>query len=148
MANMGDGLLLRGGPGTGKTHLAAAIIRHQIEHGLKCSFFPVAKLYSDLREAFRLNASAVDIVKPCMQSPLIVLDDLGAGALTDFERRSALEVIEARLNSLRPTIVTTNLDLEDIAAKLDDRIASRVASYTNIELGGVDRRLSRRRGRP
>jgi len=33
---------------------------------------------------------------------------------------------------LRPTIITTNLDLDGIAGKLDDRIANRLMRYGHV----------------
>lgn len=140
--NPGDGLLLSGTTGSGKTHLAAALLRELIKRGQKCTFRRIANLYQDLRESFRLNTSEAEILSPYLASPLIVLDDLGSGALSDMERRAALQIIDVRLNSLRPTIITTNLDLEEISAKIDDRVASRLGTYVNVRLAGADRRLA------
>ncbi|HLW82565.1 MAG TPA: ATP-binding protein [Candidatus Acidoferrales bacterium] len=143
LADPGDGLLLCGPVGCGKTFLSAAIVRERIEARRKCLFRAVAQLYAELREAFRVNASEAEVLRPYLNSEMIVLDDLGAGALSDFERRAALDVVNARLNSLQPTIVTTNLELEEIAKKLDDRLASRLSTYKPLRLAGVDRRITR-----
>jgi DNA replication protein DnaC len=137
----GDGLLLSGAVGTGKTHLAAAIVRSRMELGKAPAFRRAADLYAGLRETYRVNTSEAELMRAYVESPLLVLDDLGAGALTDFERRITLEIFDRRLNNRRPTIVTTNWKLEDIAEKMDDRIASRLASYTNLVVSGKDRRL-------
>lgn len=136
----GDGLLLTGQAGCGKTFLAAAIVREEIEAGRTCSFRVMRKIYADLRETFRVNAPESQVLGPCVDSKMIVLDDLGAGALSDFERRAALDIIDARLNALRPTIVTTNLGLEEIGKKIDDRLASRLSSYEGLCIEGADRR--------
>lgn len=73
----------------------------------------------------------------------LVLDDLGAGALTDFERRYALDLLNRRGNAKRRTILTTNLQLQEIAEKLDERIASRLSGFDQIEAQGNDRRAPR-----
>ena len=142
--NPGDGLLLSGTAGSGKTHLAAALLREFIERGQRCSFRRIADLYQDLRESFRLNRSEAEILSPLLASPRIVLDDLGSGALTNMERYAALQIIDLRLNSQRPTVITTNLDLEEISLKIDDRIASRLGSYMNVRLAVPDRRLDKK----
>ena len=138
----GDGLLLFGAVGSGKTHLAAAIARDRMEQGERVQFRRLAEFYAALRESYRLNMSETEVLQPYVAAPLIVLDDLGAGGLTDFERRATLEILDQRLNHMRPTVVTTNLELGEIADKMDDRIASRLAMYTNIRLAGADRRLA------
>ena len=66
------------------------------------------------------------------------------GGLTDFERRTFLDVVEGRLSNLVPTVVTTNWGLKDIAEKLDERIASRLAGLTQLKLVGDDMRMNGR----
>jgi len=138
----GDGLLITGTAGTGKTHLAAAILRWRIEHGEWATFRRLAEFYQALRESYRLNTSEADVLRPYIEGKFVVLDDLGGGALRDFERRAVLEVLDRQLNQCKPTVVTTNWSLAEIAERMDDRIASRLASFTCIELAGLDRRLT------
>jgi hypothetical protein len=90
----------------------------------------------------RLTWSLRSLMRPYLDASLLALDDLGAGGLSDFERRVTLEIFDRRLNDRRPTVVTTNWELESIAEKMDDRIASRLATYACLRLGGEDRRLS------
>jgi DNA replication protein DnaC len=142
IAHPGDGLLIEGPVGSGKTYLAAAIVRARIESGMRASFRRSADLYAALRESYRLNASESDLMGPYRDAQLLVLDNLGAGSLTDFERRITLEILDRRLNDRRPTVVTTNWELDAIAEKMDDRIASRLAMYVNFRLDGRDRRLA------
>ena len=71
----------------------------------------------------------------------LVFDDLGAGSLSDCERRYTLELLDTRQNKLRPTVVTSNWDLQEIAERMDDRVASRLAGFAALELSGKDKRL-------
>lgn len=141
LAKPGDGLLLQGPAGTGKTHLAAAIIRARIEAGRRAIFRRAADLYAGLRQSYQGSGTEEALLREYTEAPLLVLDDLGAGALTDFERRSTLEALDRRLNALLPTVVTTNLTLRDMEARLDDRIASRLSGLTKLELTGRDQRV-------
>jgi DNA replication protein DnaC len=43
----------------------------------------------------------------------------------------------------RPTVITGNLSIEQIAKVYDDRVASRLAAGTCIEITGEDMRLHR-----
>jgi DNA replication protein DnaC len=135
-----DGLLISGPAGTGKTHLAAAITRACLEIGLPTRFRRAADLYQALRAAYQQGVAEETVVAADATVRLLVLDDLGAGALTDFERRVTLEVLDRRLNALLPTVVTTNWTLEAIRDRMDERIASRLASFTLLGCTGRDRR--------
>jgi DNA replication protein DnaC len=67
-----------------------------------------------------------------VSAAVLVWDDVGAGSLTDFERRVLLELLDARVNGLRPMIITSNWLFGEISEKMDDRIASRLATFTQI----------------
>jgi len=136
-----DGLFITGPVGTGKTHLGCAMVRWRLEQGKPAAFRRFAGFYASLRESYRLNTGEAEVLRPYLEGPFLVLDDLGAGGLSDHERRAALEVLDQRLNHLKPTVATSNWTLQEIAQRMDDRIASRLASYTYIRLEGQDRRL-------
>jgi DNA replication protein DnaC len=139
-AKPGDGLLLCGPAGTGKTHLAAAITRACIEIGKPIMFRRAADLFQAIRETYDQGFTEEGVLAEYAKARLLVLDDLGAGALTDFERRYTLEVLDRRLNAMLPTIVTTNWTLPQIKEQMDERIASRLSSFTLLAFAGRDRR--------
>jgi DNA replication protein DnaC len=138
-----DGLFVTGPVGTGKTHLAAATIRRLTESNIDATFKRCAQFYEDIREMFRLNNSESFMLSLLERTRILILDDLGAGSLSDCERRFTLEILDRRMNRLRPTVVTSNWSLKNIAEKMDDRIASRLSAFTGIELSGQDLRLRR-----
>lgn len=144
ITNPTDGLLLFGGTGSGKTHLAAAILREVVIGGGDIQFRRAADLYQAIRGSFHnQDNSEVSILKDYQGPDILILDDLGAGTLSDFERRYTLEVFDCRLNARKPTIVTTNWSLSEIANKLDDRIASRLSGFILLEFRGTDKRSSK-----
>jgi len=139
----GEGMFITGPAGTGKTHLAAAVVRRSIENRRPSVLFErCAEFYLGVRESYRqgLGSEATELSR--MEAPeLLIIDDLAAGSLSDFERRCTLEVLDRRLNCARPTIVTSNWNLEAIAEAMDDRIASRLAQFRLFALEGPDRRV-------
>jgi DNA replication protein DnaC len=141
-----DGLRLCGSVGTGKTHCAAGIVRHIAEQEKPVKFRSFSQIYRDLRECYTLNRNEQDVLRELFKAPFLVLDDLGAGSLSDFERRSVTDILDERMGNLRPTVVTTNWSLKQIEEKMDDRIASRLASFTAIEFSGRDHRIKRAPG--
>jgi DNA replication protein DnaC len=140
-----DGLLLCGFTGTGKTHMAAAIVRVKLEAGERVLFKRASEFYSAIRKSY--NAPVMnedDVMREYARSPLLVLDDLGAGSLSDHERRCTLELLDNRLDAMRPTVVTTNWTIEQIGERMDERIASRLSGFVVMAFTGRDLRVARK----
>lgn len=72
------------------------------------------------------------------------MDDLGAGSLSDHERRCTLELLDRRLDAMRPTVVTTNWTIEQIGERMDERIASRLGGFVVMAFTGGDQRVARK----
>lgn len=137
-----DGLFLTGSVGTGKTHLAAAMIRMAIESGQRAKFKRAADFFSELRATYSMEGSEQEVLRSHLAPRWLVLDDIGAGNVSDHERRFTLQLLDKRLNENRPTIVSTNWNLEEIAQRMDERVASRLASFTLLAFTGADRRVA------
>jgi DNA replication protein DnaC len=137
------GLLISGHAGVGKTHLAAAIARALIEARMDVLFLEVSKLFTDLRAAIQRGESEEGLLQRHVEVAWLVLDDLGSGSFSDFERRVLLDLLNRRGNERRKTVVTSNLDLQAIAEKLDERIASRLSAFDHVGAQGADRRAQR-----
>jgi DNA replication protein DnaC len=69
-------IVLVGGTGTGKTHLAIALARNAIHQGKRARFFSVVDLVNQL-DAEKRNARAGRIAQRLGNQDLIVLDELG-----------------------------------------------------------------------
>jgi DNA replication protein DnaC len=137
------GLLLYGPVGTGKTHLAYAILRTLLEAGQDVLAVNSASFYRELRGAFNTERTEDSVMAPYCRAAWLLFDDAGAGALTDFERRYLLDLLDQRA-SLR-TIITSNLTVEEFRKRLDERIGSRLSEFTSFHCGGADRRATKNR---
>jgi DNA replication protein DnaC len=99
------------GYGSGKTHLAAAICQEMQQQGWKCLFAAALDLFRaiearwDKPEAFTETYS--DLVRQAVQADLLVLDDL---ARLNRYRKELDEIVDARHNRGRPTIITLNAE--------------------------------------
>ena len=67
---------------------------------------------------------------------LLIIDDLGTETLNSMKFTELFNVINTRLlhqnNHVTKTIISTNLNLQDLRAKYDERIFSRFVGYYNI----------------
>ena len=116
-------LLLMGSYGCGKTHLAAAVANTCVEFGMTTIFLTVPDLLDWLRYSYdSTDATFEQRFEEIRNVALLVLDDLGAHNATNWAAEKLFQIIDHRYMRKLPTVITTNLDLED----LDDRIRSRL----------------------
>lgn len=119
-------LVITGGYGCGKTHLAAAIANTQVEKGNKVLFVTVPDLLDYLRAAFSPSVdqsegydARFDEVRA---APLLILDDLGIESPTSWAVEKLYQLLNHRYNAHLPTVITTNHDLEELEARLRSRL--------------------------
>jgi DNA replication protein DnaC len=127
-------LILIGGYGCGKTHLAAAIANAQIEAGNKALFVTAPDLLDHLRSAFHPTSdeeegydARFDEVR---NTPLLILDDLGIESPTAWAVEKLYQILNHRYNARLPTVITTNHNLDDLERRLRSRLNHR--EFTEI----------------
>jgi len=75
----------------------------------------------------------------------LYLDDIGAEQGTDWSRQALYLLLDERYTEERKTVISGNLSLDELAKRIDDRIASRIAGMCKVvELQGADRRIGSR----
>jgi DNA replication protein DnaC len=129
-------LVLKGGYGCGKTHLAAAIANACVERGQPVLFITVPDLLDHLRAAFApTSASGYDTrFEEVRAAPLLILDDLGTESSTPWAQEKLFQIFNYRYNARLPTVITTNHELEEITLRLRSRLVdpdlTRIVSIT------------------
>lgn len=134
-------LVLHGGYGSGKTHLAAAIVNARLAEGQPALFVVVPDLLDHLRGAFApgSESSYDERFEAVRNAPLLVLDDLGTQAPTAWAAEKLFQLLNHRYTHRLPTVITTNHPPE----ALDDRLRSRLGHFDVvrvIEMNALDYR--------
>lgn len=140
-----ESILMFGGTGLGKTHLSLAIANKVLEKGFSVVYDSVINILRNIeREHFSRDHSSenIDLV---MNTDLLILDDLGTEYETPFYNSTIYNIINSRLNSGRPVIISTNLDFRGLRNRYEERVVSRIVSvYKCLEFKGEDVRLQKR----
>lgn len=134
-----QGLVLTGAVGVGKTYLAGCAAYEMLKRS-SLTWLSVADLMMRLRASFSDEGRAQAVHAIQSAGPL-VLDDLDKANPTDFGIEVLFAAIDQRIVNGTPLLVTTNLALDDLADRMGDPIASRLAGLGPIEMAGVDRRV-------
>jgi len=154
-----DSYFITGPVGTGKTRLAVAILRKWINGGraekamgrgdvrpmeTSALFVSLPDLLEGIRASFSRERgdgreSEASLLWPVTHAQALILDDMGAEKKSEWSFSVVYTLIGGRYNSMRPTIVTSNMGIDEIKA-WEPRIASRLGSYHQVDLNGPDRR--------
>lgn len=148
--DVSKGLFLWGNPGTGKTFLSTIILTELIARkAVKGKFIKISRsffgrirnTFSDKSEDFGMGYKIEQELAEC---ELLVIDDFGVQRDSAWEQETLYNLIDARYEAERLTIITSNTNPEKSLKELSEgRILSRIREMTNIiELSGADRRES------
>jgi DNA replication protein DnaC len=128
----GYGLLLLGGCGTGKTHLACAIMLELLDKYacLYPRYYKVTEIFSAVRNTYQQGATTneEETIKFFSSIQLLVIDEVGVQKGSEAEKRILFSILDNRVTSNKPTILMSNLGPKALAELLGDRLYDRVRS--------------------
>lgn len=123
----GEGLILSGLPGTGKSHIAAAILQGILpEHvGLYTTCMGVIRA---VRETWRKDSeqSEREVLTMLGELPLLVLDEIGVQYGTDGEQTIIFDILDRRYRDMRPSLLLTNQDKAGLKTFIGERAYDRL----------------------
>lgn len=124
-----DWILLRGAPGVGKTHLAAAVANRAISSGIPAVYVVVPALLDHLRATFQPGSSVSydQRFRDVLRARLLVLDDLGSQSATPWAEEKLFQILDHRYVSHLPTVVTMT---DDGWSHMNERLRSRFLDAT------------------
>ncbi len=127
--------------GRGKTFTVCAIGNELLRRGKAVRFETVSELLLDLRETFSAEGmSEKSVLQPLRDVQFLILDELGDLArnrdrtASDFSASRILTLLDSRWRTGKPTILTSNLSLEELEKWIDDpRVTSRIAGTCGLD---------------
>lgn len=134
------GLVMLGGVGTGKTHLAIALCRELCLKGVSCKLTTVNKIVRDIRSVWGKNPQYYEdnygqsarekteatVIEDYNKIDLLVIDEIGSQYGSDSEKIIVNEIINNRYEDMKPTVVMGNVSLSEINTILGERVVDRL----------------------
>lgn len=128
LRELGTSLVLCGNSGTGKTHLAAAIINSICEgNKWQPKFTSAIKITREVKKTYSSNDRCEDdVIASFFKPDLLVIDEVGVQFGTDTEKMILFEILNERYENLKPTILISNLSIESLKKFTGDRVIDRM----------------------
>jgi DNA replication protein DnaC len=138
----GRGLWIAGDVGTGKTTLAMLVSKAALDAGRSVAIYSLPRLLNLLRESMTTEEGMLDFMDRLTAVDLLHLDDLGAENQTDWVLEQLYSIVNARYESERAILATSNLMPDELTERLGARTVSRLVEICGdlIPLFGEDKR--------
>lgn len=123
----GTGLIFMGSYGTGKSHLAGAIMQ-QVMPQYQGLYITVADCVRMVRECWRSDAkfSEAQVLKRFGEVDLLVLDEVGKQYGSESEQHILLDLLDMRYRECRPTILMGNVKTSELHQYVGERVVDRL----------------------
>ena len=123
-------LVFEGKTGSGKTHLAAAIVNAVIDRGAPAKFTSALDIPDLIRDQRFDDDEVVGTFEALLDAPLLVIDDLGAQQSAKWIDAKLDQLLTHRFNGRLPTVIVLARPLSEmpdrVSLRLDDAELSQI----------------------
>lgn len=139
-------LFFYGNTGVGKTFLSNCVAKELLERGYSVIYFTAFQLFDILSKGvFERDADAIAAHQNIFDCDLLIIDDLGTEFANSFTTSQLFLCVNERLLRQKSTIISTNLNLNQMVDMYSERTWSRISSdYTLIKLFCDDIRIQKK----
>jgi DNA replication protein DnaC len=147
----GQGLVLWGATGVGKTYAMATLIKHYMAEGYTVFRIGWEMFCLRIRDTYKPRSTETEwsIIEPLLKVDRLFIEDIGTckserSQESDFSVRVLYVFVDYRVENCLPLFITTNRPIEELAKSFDARIAGRlVAGCEVLKLSGKDWRTAK-----
>ena len=135
--------------GNGKTAWSIRLLQayfnaiwHKCDLNCKALFINVPRFLLSLKDSISNENKYIEHIKAnILTADIVVWDEIGTKAVTQFEHEHLLSLINARIDSNKSQVFTSNLEPIELKEAVGERLYSRVVNLsTIIQLKGADKR--------
>lgn len=112
----GASMVMMGDVGTGKTHLACAMVKEiSRRYNASTTYITAARMYRTLKATYGSDKEAKeqDVINQFVNRELLVIDELGISYNSQAEKVLLFDIINGRYELNRPTIIMTNIKTKE-----------------------------------
>ena len=141
-----ENLFFYGETGVGKTFLSNCVAKELLDSGHSVIYFTSFQLFDIFeKNTFKKDSDAMVANQNIFDCDLLIIDDLGTELSNSFTTSQLFLCLNERLLRKKSTLISTNLNMSELAATYSERICSRIFSnYTMIKLFGDDIRIKKK----
>ena len=140
-------LLIFGDTGIGKTFLSNCVAKELLDTGHSVIYFSAHQLFellTDQQFGRTSQFSAADY-RNIFDCDLLIIDDLGTEAINTMTTSQFFVCLNERILNHKSTLISTNLELTELATYYSERIFSRIFNnFTVLHLFGNDIRIQKK----
>lgn len=135
--DQGGGLLFHGKCGTGKTHLACAIGKQVIHSGSASVLYTkIYDIVSDVKSSWsNPQVTEAEMVQKYTQPDLLIIDEVGVQFGSEAERLVLFQIMNRRYEDIKPTILLSNLDMQELTNCIGERLVDRMSEGGGARIG-------------
>lgn len=146
-----NGMFFIGKPGTGKTFMAGCMANELLKKGVHVIYIAAPELFEKISDYRVMKSSfspdptrydeAITVYNNIMNCELLIIDDLGTETGGPNRQPVLLEILNFRSSIKKKTVISTNLDMKNLASVYDERVLSRIyGEFTVLKFIGDDLR--------
>ncbi len=145
-SNESSSILMQGGTGLGKTHLALSIASEAINRGFGVIYTSAPNIIQKLEKERFSRDKEEETLQRIIECDLFILDDLGTEFSNQFTENILYNIFNTRVTLNKPIIISTNLNFEELAKQYSARFTSRIMGHcVTMKFVGKDIRFLKKR---
>lgn len=124
----GNNIIMVGGVGTGKTHLANAMVKKLYRNGIYATRMNLIDIVRDLKSTWSKDSdiSESELLSLYHERGLLIIDEVGIQFGSDTEKMFLFNIINGRYEECMPTVIISNLDVNGVKNVIGERCVDRL----------------------
>lgn len=125
-------LIFCGSPGIGKTYFCSALTEWAFKTFDTFRYWDESQILKRLRSGMdAFKGDYLDALEWLIDDQLLILDDVGSTGLREWREEVLFDLIDARYNSMLPTVITSNFTQAEFKKLYHPRVCDRLFASEN-----------------